>query len=430
VKIAVIGGAGVRTPLLVSGFARSDLPLSEIALFDVDRTKLDVIAALSARVAGRVEVTRHDSLARCLAGARFVFTSIRSGGANTRARDERAALDLGVIGQETVGAAGFAMAMRNVPALAAYVPEILRHAPDAWVVNFTNPVGIVTEALHREGCHRVIGICDTPTELFEEVAHALGCASTECDFDYLGLNHLGWLREVRVNGTPRLGELWRRPEALARLYRVPIFDGDFLAALRLLPTEYLVYYYRTEQVLANLCTAGHSRGAIVAALTAELLDDLPKSANPVSRYEAYLAARSATYMQIESGTASPVPRSPWAELTGYDRIALAVIRAIHFATGAIIPLNVLNRGAIVDLQDDDVVEVPCTVSSNGARPLAAGRAPSSQRDLLLAVKAFERATVRAARSRRRDDALDALASNPLVPRRDLAERLLSAFALP
>src|SRR5262249_46029992 len=149
----------------------------------------------------------HASLAEAVRGARFVFTSIRVGGAEARARYERVAIDHGVVGQETVGAGGFAMAMAAIPAMVAVAREVVAHAPEAWIVNFTNPVGIVTEAVTKAAGARILGICDTPTELFEEIAQALSLPSAECHFDYFGLNHLGWVREVRYRGEPQLGRL-------------------------------------------------------------------------------------------------------------------------------------------------------------------------------------------------------------------------------
>lgn len=431
-KLAIIGGAGVRTPLLVNGLCRSDVPIREIALYDTDLARLDVVGRLAARVASpTVGVTTHSALDPCVADAAFVFISIRVGGIDSRAHDERVSLAHGILGQETVGPAGFAMALRSIPAVVAYARRIAELAPGAWIVNFTNPVGMVTDALHRAGCSRAIGICDTPTELFEDVAHALGRPTADCTFDYLGLNHLGWLREVYVDGRPALAPLWSQPERLAALHRAPLFAPSFLADLRLLPTEYLVYYYRPADVRDNMQRAGRSRGAVVSALSAELFADLGRvDIDPVTRYETYLAARSAGYMQIESGASAPLTPSPWAALTGYDKIALAVVRAIHFNTGALIPLDVPNRGAIRDLDDDDVVEVPCVVNANGAWPLATGSAPAHVRDLLRRVRAYERATVEAAMTGDRASAIAALASNPLVSGRDVASALVDALDVP
>jgi len=425
-KIAVIGGAGVRTPLLVRGLTASDLPIDRIALFDVDRPRLARIGGLAARLSAGARVAVCRDAAEAIDGADFVFTSIRAGGTAARASDEAVCLAHGVVGQETVGAAGFAMAMRNVPPLVAYAAEIARIAPRAWIVNFTNPVGIVTQAMQSAAGARVIGICDTPTELFEDVGSALGLDPAACRFDYFGLNHLGWLREVFHDEKPQLARVWNDGDRLRRFYRRPIFDVAFLSELRLLPTEYLYFYYRPDDAIASMKRGGTTRGRVIEELNARFFAALELvDGDPVAAYEDYLDARNASYMQLETLDASPAAvaagplrrpsRSKTSDLAGYDRIALAVVRAIHFDQSRIIPLNVRNSDAIADLRDDDVVEVPCVVNREGARPDERRRATGSVRNLLQGVKDYERLTIRAAISRDRDDARRALAANPLVP---------------
>jgi 6-phospho-beta-glucosidase len=272
-KIAVVGGAGVRTPLLVGGLTGSDLPIAEIALYDVDKDRLAIIGGLAGRMAAKGLITLSATLADCVADADFVFTSVRVGGLAQRIRDETIALQHGIVGQETVGPAGFAMAARTIPHMVQYAREIARVAPAAWIINFTNPVGMVTEAM-RTVTSRVIGICDTPTELFEEVAHALELPADGCAFDYFGLNHLGWVREVYSDGEPQLRRLWNNLERLKSIYRVPLFDPSFLHDLKLLPTEYVFYYQNPERALANMRRAGQTRGQAIAELTDVLFDAL------------------------------------------------------------------------------------------------------------------------------------------------------------
>jgi len=429
-KIGVVGGAGLRTPLLVGGLTRSDLPITEVVLYDVDAARLALVAPLAQRMAARGHVGTTARVEECVEGADFVVTSIRPGGIETRARQEAAAMALGVLGQETVGPVGFAMALAAIPAMVAYAREVERRAPRAWMVNFTNPVGIVTQAVTSQTAARMVGICDTPTELFEETAHVLGLPSAECRFDYFGLNHLGWLREVHHRGVPQLERLWDDPEALARVYRAPLFTAERLRALRLLPSEYVFYYEQPDRSLENFRRAGASRGRVIAELNTRLLDSLARApADPVWTYLEYLAARDAGYMQIESGAAGPRRPAAGPELTGYDKIGLAVVHAIHFNTGAVIPLDVPNRGTMPDLQEGDVVEVPCVVNANGALPLHAGKAPESVRPLLVRVKEYERLTVEAVRMGAPEAARRALATNPLVGNEALAGRLLEAMGV-
>jgi 6-phospho-beta-glucosidase len=429
-KIAVIGGAGVRTPLLVKGLTSSDLPIDEIALFDLNPDRLDIIASLARSYARSVRTFPTASL--CVADADFVFLSIRAGGIDARARDEASAIALGVAGQETIGPAGFAMAMRNIPPAVEYARLVAGLAPRAWIVNFTNPVGIVTQAMTEDGHPRVIGICDTPTELFADVARLLDLPHDRCFFDYFGLNHLGWLREVFVDGAPQLPRLWDNDPLLERVYRAPLFGARFLRQLRLLPTEYLFFYYSPRDALANLRAAGRTRGRDIAELNERLFRDLATAGSSARHvYETYLQQRSAGYLRLEAGDSVPARPEPVegraSGLAGYDRIALAVVRAIHFNSNAVMPLNVSNKGTLRGLADTDIVEVPCVVGANGAHPLAVEPMPDDVRELVVRVKEYERFTVDAASAPSMDAVVRALSLNPLVGTHALARRLVDSM---
>ncbi len=441
-KVAIIGGAGVRVPLLAGGLARSDLRISEIALYDIDQDRLRIIGDLAARMAGGVRVTTTATPDAAVEGADFVITSIRVGGAAQRARDEAACIALDAIGQETVGPAGFAMAVRTIPAMVEYGRLVARLAPRAWLINFSNPVSLITQAVHQETDARLIGICDTPMEMFEDAAHALGLPASVCAYDYFGLNHLGWLRDVLFEGEGQLHRIWEDDERLKAAYRSPLFETERLRQLKLLPTEYLYYYYRPEVALAHMKSAGSSRGQAVEALTEEFFADVrregalapsdrrglkPSPSERLGRYQQYLAARDNSYMQIETGTSTPRIKPDWAELSGYDRIALTTMRAIVHNQGAIIPLDVANRGTLPFLEDEDIVEVPCRVDANGPAPQAVASIPDHPRELIERVKVYERATVKAALTGNRDELIDALALNPLVSSRDQSARLVETL---
>ena len=428
VKIAVIGGAGVRVPLLAGGLSRSDLNLSEIALYDIDQDRLRVIANLASQMANGVKVTTAATPEPAIDGSSFVITSIRVGGAAQRAKDEAVTLAHDVVGQETIGPAGFAMAVRSIPPIVGYGRMVARLAPRAWMINFTNPVSIITQAVHQESDARLIGICDTPLEMFEDAAHALGLPASVCGYDYFGLNHLGWLRDVLFEGEGQLQRIWTDDAKLMSAYRAPLFEPERLRALKLLPTEYLYYYYRPAHALEKIKASGSSRGQFVARLTDELFQALEPS-SPQARipiYQRYLAARDSSYMQLETGSA-PRIKPDWAELSGYDKIALVTIRAIVKDQGAIIPLDVPNRGTFPFLGDDDIIEVPCRIDRSGPRPNAVGPIPDHPRELITTVKQYERATIDAALTGDRRQLADALALNPLVPSKDVAQRLVAAM---
>jgi 6-phospho-beta-glucosidase len=428
VKIALIGGAGVRSPLLVRGLATSDLPITEIALFDPDRERLVRIASVARVLAPNVAIVTCATSAEAITGADFVVTSIRPGGIEARARDEVACLAEGVLGQETIGPAGFAMALRTIGPMVEYAREVERLAPRAWIINFTNPVGIVTQAVRQATSARIVGICDTPTELYEGIASALGVASEDCRFDYVGLNHLGYVREVYYRGEPLLARLIADPVRLARVYRTPLFSAARIAELGLLPTEYVYYYDSPKAAIANLRAAGATRGRAIEELNARLFADLTASGGDVAAiYRRYLDDRNAGYMQLESGAAAPIADAPWAQLAGYDKIGVAVIRAIHRGTGEILPLDVANDGNVPELAAGDVVEAPCAIGTNGPAPLRVGALPDAVRPLVVEVKRYERLTVEAALARDPVRAKEALADHPLVRSTALAERLWSVL---
>ena len=438
-KVAIIGGAGVRVPLLVGGLSRSDLGISDIALFDLDQDRQRIIAGLASQMAPGVRVVSESRPEAAIEGADFVITSIRVGGAAQRAKDEAAAIALDVVGQETVGPVGFAMAVRTIPAMVEYGRLVWRLAPRAWLINFSNPVSIITQAVHQETDARLIGICDTPMEMFEDAAHALGLPATVCAYDYFGLNHLGWLRDVLFEGEGQLHRIWNDDVKLLSAYRSPLFEPERLRALKLLPTEYLYYYYRPEVALANMKRSGSSRGQHVAKLTEDFFTDVWRAGASApadqrrlkpslsKRYEQYLAARDGSYMSIETGDTKPRIKPDWAELSGYDRIALMTMRAIVHNQGAIIPLDVANYGTLPFLDNDDIVEVPCRVDKDGPRPQIVGPIPDGPRELIERVKRYECATVKAALSGNRDELVEALALNPLVPSRDKAAQLVEAL---
>ncbi len=443
-KMAIIGGAGVRVPLVTSGLLQhgSALATDELALFDSDTDRLEIVAriteAMVRRLGGSLRVTRTSVLEEAVEGCTFVVSNIRVGGIAGRIHDERVALDHRVPGQETVGPGGFALALRTIAPLVDYARRVRQTAPHAWLINFTNPVGIMAEALIQEGLSdRCIGVCDTPREQFLHVADALGIPLDTAHFDYLGLNHLGWIRSVLVDGRDMLGDLLQSDALLDRAYPLPLFSKPFLRELGLLPTEYLYYYYHpTEAVQRTLATAS-TRGLLIQNLTRRLMQAVAESGGDDKRimaaYDSYLAHRNASYMAIETAGDTDEARvesaadSLYRSAAGYERIALDVMTAIQANQPMVMPLNVPNRGAVRDLDPETAVEVPCVIDGNGPRPLAVGSLPEPIRGLLLHVKEYERITVQAVLQRSRGLAVEALTANPLVGSRELAGTLMDEY---
>ena len=443
-KIAIIGGAGIRVPLVTNGLFRenTNLTVTELSLFDIDADRCATIArisrAMARRAGGAVRVSQPSTLDEALEGASFVICSIRVGGIAGRIQDERIALDHGLPGQETVGPGGFALAMRTIPVLVEYAAKVAELAPKAWMINFTNPVGIMAEALLSAGIgERCIGVCDTPREQFLHLAEALGVPLGSASFDYLGLNHLGWIRGIKVDGQDRMQELLGSDGALERAYPVSFFSRDFLRELGLFPTEYLFFYYSPEQAYRQTAAAGNTRGGLIQQLERRLMQSVAESDGSdtatLEAYDLYLASRNASYMAIESGGAvdhvklEAARAGLYNSAAGYERIAMDVMESISGNCLRVMPVDVANQGAIADFDSDAAVEVPCAIDANGARPLATGRLPAQVRDLAVQVKEYERLSVRAALDRSRTLAVDALAANPLVTDRELAGRLVGAY---
>ena len=437
-KITLVGAAGVRSPLLVHGLSglSSKVRVDELAFWDTDseRVKITkrVAEAMGERSGLRARLTTYSDPERALEGADYVITSIRVGGIDARIKDETIALAHGLVGQETVGAGGFACAMRNLGVMLEYARLIERVAPRATVINFTNPVGIISQGLLNHSGVNVIGVCDTPLETFEAIAHALDRTPFGLRFEYLGLNHLGWVRAIcDETGAELLSKVLSSPQIIQKCYRHGLFPPKFIQQLGLLPTEYLYFYYFPETAYKNSKQSGQSRGQAIAAMNARLFQRLAQAPQSklIEIYEDYLRERNASYFSIEAtaGTRRNENQQLYSEFSGYERIALLVLQALHAETPSSIPLTIRNGGALKDLDADDAVELPCEVSSRGVHVPPVGRAPDAVRPLLLQVKEYERLTVRASVEHSRSFALAALEKNPLVGRQDVARKVLTEY---
>ncbi|MBH5333626.1 6-phospho-beta-glucosidase [Streptomyces pactum] len=433
-RLTVLGGGGFRTPLVYRALLedRGEGRCTEVVLYDTDRRRLDAIGAVLARQAagrsGAPAVRATTDLDEAVRGADFVFSAIRVGGSAGRVRDERLPLAEGLLGQETVGAGGVLYGLRTLPVAMRIAERIAVVAPDAWVINFTNPAGMVTEAMRRVLGPRVIGICDSPVGLCRRAARALGVDPDRAGYDYVGLNHLGWLRRLTVDGRDLLPGLLADPGALASFEEGRLFGPEWLRVLGALPNEYLHHYYFHREAVAAVRGAAVTRGEFLheqqAAFYAEATAR-PEAALEV--WERTRREREETYLAENRAATGGWQRDPCdLDGGGYDRVALALMRALGRDEPATLILNVANRSAVPGLDDEAVVEVPCLVDAGGARPLATGPVAPDQLGLMLSVKAVERAAIEAADTGDRDAALRALALHPLVDSVDAAERVLRA----
>jgi len=436
-KVAVVGGAGFRTPSIYSGVLdRAErLDVTEIVFHDPDRARLSRIAAvlegMDSERGGGVPRRCTGDLDAALEGADFVYCAVRVGGLEGRLIDETVPLAEGVVGQETTGPGGIFSALRTVPTVTEIAERVAERAPGAWFINFTNPSGLVTEAAQRVLGARAIGICDAPPDLCQRLAEALSRPARELWFHYFGLNHLGWVSAVIDRGRDVLPELLADDERIAQTEEGRLFGGEWLRALGLWPNEYLYYYYATREVVDAMRSAPVRASSLLDQQSAFYAGDgTPEAA--LAAWRSVRTEREGTYME-EAWRALEVDIDEIAAArangsgSSYGDVALDLLEALSGGDPKVLILNVANRGSLPYLDDDAVVEVPCVVGPSGAHPTAMGDAPLAARGLIETLKEVERTTIEAALHGSRTLALRALALHPLVPSVDTARRLLDTY---
>lgn len=407
VKITVVGGGSTYTPELVEGLANRDgrLGMDELVLLDIDRDRLDVVGGLAGRMLARRgwggRLTLETDADAAIDGADFVVIQLRVGGQAARLVDETLPLRFGTIGQETTGAGGFAKALRTVPVVLDLAERVVRRAaPGAWIVDFTNPVGIVTQALLDAG-HRAIGLCNVAIGLQRRIAVDLGIGADRVELEHVGLNHLSWERAVRVDGVDRLpGMIAADADAVGALTGFP---GDLVRTLGAIPSYYLRYYYAFDDVLAAQ-RGGHTRAGEVIDIERRLLEMYRDPA--LAEKPALLAERGGAF---------------------YSEAAAQLIASLHDGAGDVQVVDIRNDGALPDLPADAVVEIPARIDRDGAHALPQRPLDPDVLGLVQAVKGYERMAVRAALTGDLGVARRALMANPLVGRWARADELLEAI---
>jgi len=434
VKLTILGGGGFRVPLVYGALLtdRGEGRVTEVVLHDLDDSRLYAVARVLAEQAATVPdaptVTATTDLDEALRGADFIFSAIRVGGLEGRANDERVALAQGVLGQETVGAGGIAYGLRTVPVAVDIAQRVARLAPDAWVINFTNPAGLVTEAMSRHLGDRVIGICDSPVGLGRRIATVLGANPREAFIDYVGLNHLGWVRGLRVAGRDELPRLLADPDLLGSFEEGKLFGTDWLQSLGAIPNEYLHYYYFNRETVRAYSEVEKTRGAFLRDQQAQFYDEMKRPHTAaLTAWDRTRAEREATYMAENRETAGAGERDADDLSGGYEKVALALMRAIARDERTTLILNVRNQGALSVLDTDAVIEVPCLVDANGAHPVAVAPLPDHATGLVCAVKGVEREVLAAAENGSRTTAVKAFALHPLVDSVNVARRLVEGY---
>jgi len=442
-KIAVIGGAGVRTVIFINGLLDRyrKLNIDEVALFDIDKEKLSVIEKLCKYVVSRkneaLKVYSADTAREAVTDADYIVTTLRVGGDHSRTMDEQIAAKFGVIGQETTGVGGFSMAVRTIPILLDYCKMFKEAAPDAWIFNFTNPSGLVTQALKSEGYDRVIGICDAPSSMKFRMANYLGVEEKDLYIELFGLNHLSWVRSVKKYGKEILEDLLNNDAFLKDVQEFKMFDPKLLRYLHMLPNEYLYYYYHREQALDHMLKAPSMRGKTIETVNRDMFAELRNmdiDANPgdaLQTFLYYMEKREQSYMSVETGAESKFSAERGnlevPDGMGYAGVMLDCIEGMQSDEPKTLVLSVSNGDCMKCLNPEDVVEVTCEVSKKGIIPVKIGDVPEHTRILIENIKYYEKKTIEAIKSRSLEKAVDALMLHPLINSYSLAEKLVKAY---
>ena len=416
-KIAVVGGGSTYTPELIDGILKlgGELGVREVALIDVDagREKMETVAGLARRMVeshgSPLVVTTGTDLQAGITGAAAVINQFRVGGFEARANDERIPLSFGLIGQETTGVGGMMKALRTLPVLDAVVEAVRKHTDQAWIINFTNPAGLNTEYLvNFLDYPRTIGLCNVPIEFVLKAADILGCTREEVFLDYYGLNHLSWVSGVRQRGMDRTDEFWQSFSPQMKNNPDIEFQPGFYQMLRLLPNPYLEYYYNSGAVLAKLIRSRDETGT---------------RAEQIMRLEPEL-------LKLYSEPERTVIPDELAERGGfmYSTVAVELLRDLFTDAGVSHIVNTRNGGAVPNLPDDYILEIPASIGANGAATSPVVSAHAATIGLIHTIKQFERLTIAAHVAGDETKAKQAMLIHPLGPDETQLDALWTALS--
>ncbi len=411
-KICVIGGGSTYTPELIEGFIekQAELGLATVTLMDIDRDRLRVVGGFAERMiraAGSpIELVLSTERAQALEGAHYVISQIRVGGNSQRVIDEKIPPPFGIVGQETTGPGGFAKALRTIPVMLSMAADMERLCPQAWLINFTNPSGLITEALVKHSEVRAIGLCNLPVNMIYQVAGYLGVSPQRVSLDYVGLNHLSWMKGAYLDGQEVTEVVLDKAieEASQAAEGHSPFSPELIEMLGMLPCYYLRYYYHHDEVLEEQTKADKTRGEQVQEIEEKLL----------AMYADPQLLSKPKELERRGGAL-------------YSTAAVSLIAAIVGDKKEVHIVNSRNVGAVADLPEASVVEVPCLVGEAGPSPLTVGSLPAAIRGLIQSVKAYEELAVEAGVTGDRRTALQALLVHPLVPGFRVAKGLLDSI---
>ncbi|MCC8073366.1 MAG: 6-phospho-beta-glucosidase [Clostridiales bacterium] len=441
-KISVIGGGGVRSMFLAKSIAQKAkrLSIDELCFMDNNKEKLRIYGGMAAHVAKKLcpdlKFVLTDNAVEAVTNADYVITTIRVGEDDMRAKDERIALNKGILGQETTGASGFSFAMRSVPALAEYCELIKKYSSkNVKVFNFTNPAGVVSQTLRDMGYDFTYGICDAPSGMLRSFALLYNESPDNISGEVYGLNHLSYFKSITLNGKEIMPQLIENDEAYKKT-DMRYFDKELLRDRKCILNEYLYYFYYREQAVENILKADKTRGEQIRDINKNMTAELSKMdiqndfEGCLKVFNKWYGMRESSYMASETG----VKRTNLWEFDifeeddgGYAGVALKFIEmALTDSKGSMI-MCVPNNGSINGLRDDDVVEITCDVSSSGCTPHKIGDVDEQNLELIRRVKIYERLASKAIRNKDRSSAVQALTLHPLVNSYSLASELVDEF---
>ncbi|MGO1487433.1 MAG: 6-phospho-beta-glucosidase [Arachnia sp.] len=448
-KLTILGGGGFRVPLIhdavvtnaIAASGRPSIDITEIALQDSSPERLHTMEKILAERTAELpepgtapRITATTDVRQAVADADFIFSAIRVGGSAGRALDERVALELGLLGQETIGPGGLAYALRTIPVMHEVARIIAEVAPNAWTINFTNPAGIVTQAMRQVLGDRVVGICDTPIGLVRRVSRLLGVSlendQNRVDYDYIGLNHMGWLRSVRIDGMEKLPGVLADDDALDSIEEARLIGKDWVRTIGALPNEYLYYYWHTDEAISKILGSGRTRGEFLMGEQDQFEKDLACCSSPLTVWREALHERESTYM-AEAREDGDERRQEDIAGGGYQEVALRLMTALATGSSERMILDVGNGSAqglaVPELPADVVIEVGCVVDGDGIRPMPVAPLSLGQLGMMARLRASESAICEAALTGSTQKAWEGFALHPLVDSPRLGKALLEGY---
>ncbi len=442
-KLAVIGGGGVRSMFLAKSIAgrAEKMGIKELVFMDNNEKKLNIYGKMAREVSRRLcpvlKFTLTTDGKEAVTDADYVITTIRAGGDRMRCRDERIALNMGVLGQETTGAAGFSFAMRSIPALKEYCELVKQYAkPGAMVFNFTNPAGVVSQTLRDMGYDFTYGICDAPSGMLRRFEELYGYPENHLQALCYGLNHLSFFKHIKADGVDITSKIVSDDKAYENT-DLRYFDKEFLMRKQYVPNEYMYYFYNREKAVENILNAERTRGEQIADINEKMTEELSlvdienEFEKALEIFDYYYGLRENSYMASETGEQR---NSTWhfdmhaPDDGGYAGVALGIIDAKNSTEKSRMIACIPNDNKAIDfLDENDTVEISCEIKDGKVTPIMIGDVPFENKEIITRVKAYERLASKAIITCDRESAVDCLYLHPLVGSYSLAEKLVDEY---